>query len=97
MICGYFDTDGPERQQYLADRLTELSKEVPANPAALSAHFHFSLDGTRVVNYTEWSDAEMHDPHAESGAYDEIYRVSTETPGVRSLRGNRYRLVASST
>lgn len=95
LICAYFDTDGTERQRHIADTLIEVANRLPPNPAALSAHFYLSLDGTRVVNYTEWSDAHSHDYHADKGAYDAIYEVSTSTPGVRSLRGNQYRLVAA--
>lgn len=97
VICAFFDTHGPERQKYICDRLIELGAELPENPSALSSHFHVSLDGTRVINYTEWRDIASHDESAEAGVYDQIYEVSTTTPGVRSLRGNVYNLSLSRT
>ncbi|WP_110986370.1 antibiotic biosynthesis monooxygenase family protein [Acaryochloris thomasi] len=48
----------PENQP----RMVELAKEhvVPAmgQPGLLSANFHRSLDGTRVINYGQWENAE---------------------------------------
>ena len=94
LICAYFDTDGTERQHFLVDQLIELASDLPPIPSALSAHFFCSLDGTRVVNYTEWTSSHTHDREAVAGVYDEIYHVSTQTPGVRSLQGIEYELKA---
>lgn len=48
----------PENQP----RMVDLAKEhvVPAmnQPGLLSANFHRSLDGTRVINYGQWENAE---------------------------------------
>lgn len=60
--------------------------------AALTAHFHLSVDGTRVLNYAEWTSPEDHDRAMDNAELDEIYRVSLETPGVRAARGRAYRL-----
>lgn len=45
----------PERQQELLDVLIEATDQVISKmPGFISANFHRSLDGTRVVNYAQW-------------------------------------------
>lgn len=45
----------PERQQELLDVLIEATEQVISKmPGFISANFHRSLDGTRVVNYAQW-------------------------------------------
>lgn len=95
MITATFDVDGPERQRHIADTLIAAADDLPPNPAALSSHFHLSVDGTRVVNVTFWNDDATHDDLADDGAFDEIYRLSTTTPGVRATRGRHYHLFGS--
>lgn len=92
LITATFDVDGPKRQRHIADSLCEAAARMPRHPAGLSSHFHLSADGTRVVNYTEWNDDAAHDEVAEDGDFDEAYRISTDTPGVRATRGRQYRL-----
>ncbi|WP_243788489.1 antibiotic biosynthesis monooxygenase [Saccharopolyspora gloriosae] len=49
----------PERQQELVDLLNQASEEVMITlPGFVSASIHASTDGTKVVNYAQWSDAE---------------------------------------
>ncbi len=48
-----------EDQQHLLDVLIRATQEVMAKlPGFLSANFHKSLDGTRVVNYAQWTKRE---------------------------------------
>lgn len=44
----------PEKQQSLLDALIEADQLVKQMPGYISANFHCSLDGTKVVNYTQW-------------------------------------------
>lgn len=45
----------PENQQELADYLKQMTDEVVVNcPGFISANFHLSKDGTRIVNYAQW-------------------------------------------
>jgi quinol monooxygenase YgiN len=49
----------PENQQRLVDILVEATEEVMGGlPGFVSANFHKSLDGTRVVNYAQWQSRE---------------------------------------
>ncbi|PXY19275.1 antibiotic biosynthesis monooxygenase [Prauserella muralis] len=94
VITATFDVDGPERQRHLTDALIACSARIGPLPGAVAAHFHHSVDGSRVLNYAEWTDLAAHDAAADGADLDELYRISTETPGVRPTRGRRYRLHA---
>lgn len=49
----------PERQQELMDYLKEMTEEaVVTAPGFISANFHLSKDGTRIVNYAQWRSVE---------------------------------------
>lgn len=50
-------TVAPERQRELVEVLTAATEEVIAGmPGFISANIHASDDGTKVVNYAQWSD-----------------------------------------
>ena len=45
----------PENQQRLLEVLVEATQKVIRHmPGFISANFHRSLDGTRVLNYAQW-------------------------------------------
>ncbi|MEU2763651.1 antibiotic biosynthesis monooxygenase [Streptomyces sp. NPDC007094] len=55
--------DGPDaaRQRDWVDRVFDaLAAEERLPDGGISAHFHVSTDGTRVLNYAEWESAEHH-------------------------------------
>jgi quinol monooxygenase YgiN len=68
----------PENQQPLLDLLVHATREVMAKqPGFVSANFHKSVDGTRVVNYAQWASKEAFEammrnpearPHMEAAA-----------------------------
>jgi len=48
-----------DTQQPLVDLLVEATEQVMRHrPGFVSAAIHVSLDGTRVVNYAQWSSNE---------------------------------------
>lgn len=48
-------TVGPEHQQQLIDAIVgEVERWVKHRPGFISATYHKSLDGTKVVNYAQW-------------------------------------------
>ncbi len=48
-------TVSPENQQRLLDLLVRATDEVMYQvPGFISANLHRSLDGVRVINYTQW-------------------------------------------
>lgn len=56
-----FDGPDPDRQRAWVDAVFEaLETEPSLHPGGISAHFHVSLDGTRVLNYAEWESAAAH-------------------------------------
>ncbi len=49
----------PELQQELVDAIVgEVERWVQHRPGFVSSNFHLSLDGTRVVNYAQWTTKE---------------------------------------
>jgi aromatase len=49
----------PEKQQETLDYLRLMTEEVVVTaPGFISANFHLSKDGTRVVNYAQWRSVE---------------------------------------
>jgi quinol monooxygenase YgiN len=48
----------PENQQRLLDLAKEEVVKAMENPGLISANFHRSLDGTRVINYGQWRSQE---------------------------------------
>ena len=48
----------PENQPKMVKLAKEHLKPAMEQPGLISATFHRSLDGTRVINYGQWSDRE---------------------------------------
>jgi heme-degrading monooxygenase HmoA len=49
----------PEKQQELMNYLKEMTQEVVVTaPGFISANFHLSEDGTRIINYAQWRSIE---------------------------------------
>jgi quinol monooxygenase YgiN len=54
-VINAFNVD-PENQQRLIDLLARATEEtISKMPGFISASFHKSVDGTRVVNYAQWA------------------------------------------
>jgi hypothetical protein len=91
-----FDTVDYLRQQAWIDTvMAALEAESP--PGLIAAHFHTNTDGTRVINYAEWTSEKAHQDALATGPpgvnqtdRPEWRRVQ-EFPGVRDLsRFTRY-------
>ncbi|MGH9673425.1 MAG: antibiotic biosynthesis monooxygenase [Bryobacteraceae bacterium] len=90
--------DGPdEHQQQWVDAVFEaLEAEAALPPGGIAGHFHLSADGTRVLNYAEWTDEKAHIEALERnggsiGPGSKWQRVRT-FPGMRSNGFKRYQL-----
>ncbi|MCT9145089.1 antibiotic biosynthesis monooxygenase [Streptomyces violarus] len=92
LITAAFDVDGPERQRSFTDAVIAAQPREGGHPGAISAHFLHSVDGSRVLLYTEWTSAEAHQEAAEAGDHDQGHELFSETPGVRLTHGGRFRL-----
>ncbi|MFJ8809155.1 antibiotic biosynthesis monooxygenase [Streptomyces sp. NPDC102490] len=91
-----FEGPDPDRQRAWVDAVFEaLESEPRPRPGGLSAHFHLSTDGTRVLNYAEWESARAHiDALAAPGdgvgsATPQWERVQ-HWPGLKSSTVSRY-------
>lgn len=96
-----FDGSDPRRQRRWVDTVLEaLEGETEPPPGGISGHFHVSTDGTRVLNYAEWTDEQSHrDALARShqgtvGTSAGWQRV-LEFPGVSKSGFRRYHLLRS--
>ncbi|MGW0374214.1 antibiotic biosynthesis monooxygenase, partial [Streptomyces coeruleorubidus] len=74
------------------DAVIEAQPREGGHPGAISAHFLHSVDGSRVLLYTEWTSAEAHQEAAEAGDHDKGHELFSGTPGVRLTHGGRFQL-----
>ncbi|MFD7059545.1 antibiotic biosynthesis monooxygenase [Streptomyces sp. NPDC059906] len=82
-----FEGPDPDRQRAWVDAVFEaLESEPDPRPGGLSAHFHLSTDGTRVLNYAEWESAQAHrDALAAPG--DGVGSTSSQWERVQTWQG----------
>jgi hypothetical protein len=77
--------------------LAALAAEDEPDPGGISAHFHVGVDGTRVLNYAEWTSARAHvDAMARGGGAvgeSPLWRQVRSFPGLTSSDVRRYRVV----
>ncbi|UZJ30791.1 antibiotic biosynthesis monooxygenase [Streptomyces endophytica] len=62
-----FRTTGHDAARELVDGLLDLIGGVQPGEGGIASHFHISEDGTRVVNYSEWTTAEAHERELAGG------------------------------
>ncbi|MBB5123033.1 hypothetical protein AF335_12185 [Streptomyces eurocidicus] len=89
IVAPTFDVDGRAAQRAIIDALLD-GPLVKGTPGLLSAHFHYSLDGSRVLNYAEFTEDQAHldflaDPTAMGST-----QLTNDMPGVRGIGGKRY-------
>lgn len=93
VVTPVFDVDGPERQRHFIDEVFAMTKDVPPMPGSIAAHFHASTDGTRVLNYAEWTDEQAHlDMVTADDPQGIRRRITGEIPGVRPCGYRRWHL-----
>jgi quinol monooxygenase YgiN len=77
-------TVAPERQRELLGVLEDVTKQFMRHqPGFVSANFHASLDGARVVNYAQWESREhfeamLANPEAQQHMADAMQIASAE-------------------
>jgi heme-degrading monooxygenase HmoA len=94
-----FDGPDEQRQQRWVDTVFEALEAEPVLPSGgISGHFHISTDGTRVLNYAEWTDEEAHRNALLRSGQNAIgsgpkWNEVRNFPGVVSNGFKRYRLL----
>jgi heme-degrading monooxygenase HmoA len=91
----FVDSDRERQRQWIDAVLTALA--VEPMPGLIAAHFHTSTDGTRVVNYAEWTSEQAHQAALDTGPQGGVNRTDLpewrrvqEFPGMRPGRFTRY-------
>lgn len=90
--------DGPDsgRQKSWVDAVFAALGSDPATPdGGLSAHFHVSTDGTRVLNYAEWASEQAHvaalgAPGDGVGSVTDEWKRVQSYPGLKGSTVRRY-------
>jgi hypothetical protein len=63
-----FEGADRHRQAHWVDTvISALEAEPEGTPGLIAAHFHRSIDGTRVVNYAEWASEQAHRDAVDDG------------------------------
>lgn len=91
VVVPTFDVEGPERQRRAVDVLLDGPLREPF-PGLKAMHFHLSTDGSRVLNYAEWTDQEAHEEFLRSATSRKAFETLHTVAGVRGLAGRRYLL-----
>ncbi|UKD53283.1 antibiotic biosynthesis monooxygenase [Amycolatopsis sp. FU40] len=94
------DADAQRQRRWVDTVFGALAGEETLAPGGISGHFHVSADGTRVLNYAEWTDEQSHrDALARSGrgtvGVSDGWQKVQDFPGVRGSGFRRYRMVRS--
>ncbi|MFK3983364.1 monooxygenase [Micromonospora sp. NPDC050397] len=97
MVAVRVDTDGADRSRRWVDAVFEALAADERLPAGgIGGFFHISADGTRVLNYAEWTSPEAHlaalaanrDGISSGPLWDRVRTMD----GVRPVGVRRYRL-----
>jgi heme-degrading monooxygenase HmoA len=83
-------TDGPDRQRQAAEAISAFGADT--HPGAIGGHLLFSLDGTQVTLYAEWTSEEAHREAIAGIAFGGQRGIFDGTPGIRGLSMHRYQL-----
>lgn len=94
-VVAVFDTDGPDAQREVAAAVGDAVRDAPAarHPGLISANFHLSADGSRVLNYAEWTTDAAHEEFLAGATRAATLRATHSTPGVRPIGFTRYHLL----
>ncbi|MFE7479624.1 antibiotic biosynthesis monooxygenase [Streptomyces sp. NPDC057552] len=96
IVDAEFDGPDPARQRDWIDAVFEaLGNDIRTPEGGISAHFHTSTDGTRVLNYAEWESAEHHiaalaGPGEGIGSPSPLWERVQKYPGMTGGGVNRY-------
>jgi hypothetical protein len=90
--------EGPDEQRqrdWIDTVFQALDAQTTPHPGGISGHFHVSTDGTKALNYAEWTTEEAHkDALAQSGqgtvGKGPLWQKVLTFPGVKAHGFQRY-------
>ncbi|MFE9748180.1 hypothetical protein ACFYOT_25020 [Saccharothrix saharensis] len=95
LVSVRFDRSGVA-EEWVDLVLAALAAEDEPHPGGISAHFHVGVDGTRVLNYAEWTSARAHVDAMARGdgavGRTSLWRRVRSFPGLTSSDVRRYRV-----
>jgi heme-degrading monooxygenase HmoA len=92
IVIPTFDVDGPERQRHIIGVVAGPDDSEPeAVPGLISAHLHASTDGTRVINYAEWTDEDAHQRMIDATPTNDQAQWRNEITGTAGIRFTGYK------
>ncbi|MFJ8686737.1 hypothetical protein [Micromonospora wenchangensis] len=96
VVIATFDVDGPQCQAHIVDGICDAIEVAPTaqRPGLRAANFHVSTDGSRVLNYAEWSSDEAHEEFLRGATRSTAVEITARTPGIRPIGFTRYHLHA---
>ncbi|MEU7608239.1 hypothetical protein [Micromonospora sp. NPDC049204] len=96
-VVADFDVDDPPRQEQIVTSVVRALEQTPPehHRGMLSARFHLSVDGTRVLNLARWTDDAAHEAFLAGATRRATLRATAATPGVRPIGFQRYHLFRS--
>lgn len=91
-----FRVENPVSQHKLVDAIApEVERWIRHRPGFLSAHFHLSMDGTRVLNYSQWTSESAYSDFQRDPNTEVLQRAIADVPGVQEKESVGYRLYLS--
>ncbi|MFI0261324.1 hypothetical protein ACH4OW_20070 [Streptomyces sp. NPDC017056] len=100
IVAVSFETTGHEAARQLVDGLVDMmggtqpgsASASPDRSGGISSNFHISEDGTRVFNYSEWTDEAAHQRVVETSLQEggAVMKLIASIPGVTPLGFKRY-------
>ncbi|WP_049574834.1 hypothetical protein [Streptomyces sp. SBT349] len=82
-------TAGPAEQAQVAETIAGHVAGTP-NPAGIGGQLLFTLDGTRVINWAEWTSEEAHREAVGAPALGGARGIFDGMEGIEGLRMNRF-------
>lgn len=83
-----YRTAGEQAAERFVESMTDAALEAPAG--LIAGHYHIARDGSQVLNYAEWTDAEANGAFRGSRAQAVFTRIVEASPGVEPAGGALY-------
>lgn len=94
LVSVTFDYADQRRLERWIDGVFDAIGDDPPVAGGLAGHFHASLDGTRMLNFAEWTDAQAH-ARAMDRPLGSKWKAVHEFPGVVHADVRRFRPYAA--